>query len=120
MKFSLLLWALGLKLRSAAKKSASFRTRLAEQDMTVQIKTADGGRGRYYTLKGGAISSTGGIAAAADVSLVWSDAATGFSIMKSEDQEVKMKALTEGKLKLEGDAMKALRFTETIKRMKTV
>jgi len=51
---------------------------------------------------------------------LWSDVATGFSIMKSEDQEVKMKALTEGKLKLEGDAMKALWFTETIKQMKTV
>lgn len=120
MKFSLLLWALGLKLKSASKKSGPFRARLAEQDMVVQIRTADGRRGRYYSLKGGALTSTGGIAASADVSLVWSDAAAGFSIMKSEDQEVKMKALADGTLKLEGDAMKALWFTETIKQMKEV
>ncbi len=120
MKFSLLLWALGLKLKSAAKKSESFRTRLKELNMTVQIKTEDGKKGRFYTIKDGSISSTGGIAPAADVALVWSDASTGFTVMKSEDQEVKMKALTEGRLKLEGDGMKALWFTETIKQMKAV
>ncbi len=31
--------------------------------------------------------------------------------MQSEDQEVKMKALVDGTLKLEGEAMKALWFT---------
>jgi hypothetical protein len=120
MKFSLLLWILGRKLKAAAKKSAEFKNRVKEQNITVQIKTADNSRGRYYVLKDGEIESIKGIAPQSDVALVWSDPATGFTVMKSESQEVKMKALTEGKLKLEGDGGKALWFTETIKQMKAV
>nr|MBP7605049.1 hypothetical protein [Spirochaetota bacterium] len=67
MKFSLLLWALGLKLKSASKKSGPFRARLAEQDMVVQIRTADGRGGGSYSLKGGGLTSTGGFPPSPDL-----------------------------------------------------
>ncbi len=120
MKFSLLLYGLFFKLKSAAKKSEAFKQRLKEQNMTLQIKTQDNKRGRYFTFKDGEIISKKGIAASADVALVWCDAKTAFAVMAKGDQETSLKALTEGKLKLEGDAQKALWFTETVKQMKAI
>lgn len=120
MKFSLLLYALGVKLKSAIKKSADFKARVKEQNMTLQIRTEDGKKGRYYIFKDGEITSMKGVTANPDVALVWCDAKTAFAVMSKGDQETSMKALTEGKLKLEGDGGKALWFTETVKQMKAL
>ncbi len=120
MKFSFLLYMLNRKLKGAAKKSADFKKRLAEQNFTLQVKTEDEKRGRYFTFENGNVASKGSIIEGAQISLIWSDADTGFKTMTAKDSNASIKALQDGKLKLDGDANLALWFTETIKQMMKV
>ena len=118
MKFSLLLLALYVKLRSTAKKYPSFRARLGEQDFTLQIKTRDESRGRYYIFNDGEVYSRKGIHTHPDVALIWATADLGFRIMKAGDREASLKAREDGELAVEGDPLRAIWFTETISQMR--
>jgi len=118
MKFSLLVFLLFLKLRSTAKKHPSFKTRLGEQDFTLQITTSDGSRGRYYIFNDGQVYSRKGIHSHPDVALVWASADIGFRIMKSGDREASLKARENGNLVVEGDPLLAIWFNETISQMR--
>jgi hypothetical protein len=115
MKFQFLLFILGRKLVGKAKNDPDFKKKISEKNCTVQIKTADNSRGRYYTFKDGDVTSKKGISAAPTVSLVWKDAATGFAVLSSSDGAKKMEALQNGSLKLEGDGATALWFTDVAK-----
>ena len=118
MKFQILLYILGRKLKAKLKKDPEFKKRVSEKNCTVQIKTADNSRGRYYTFNNGEITTNKGIAADPTVSLVWENAAIAFEVLSSQDQAKRMEALQSGKLKLEGDGATALWFTETAKQAK--
>ena len=115
MKFQILLYVLGRKLKAKLKKSPEFKKRVSEKNCTVQIKTADNSRGRYYTFNKGEITSIKGVASEPTVALVLENAAVGFQVLSSKDPATKMDALHSGKLKLEGDGATALWFTETVK-----
>ena len=117
MKFSLLLFFLKVKMKRALKKSSSFKDYLKQKNLTLVIKTEDGKRARFFTLKDGELISKKGDCSDADVSLIWCDAATAFNIMASRDEELSMKAMTEGKLKIEGNAELAIWFTDALKQM---
>jgi len=118
MKFRILLYILGKKLIKKTGTSTEFKKKLAEKDCIVQIKTADNKKGRYFKIAGGNVTSTGGIAPEPTVSLTWKDAATAVAVLTSSDESKKMQALQDGSLKLEGDAMTALWFTEAMKMLK--
>ncbi|MCL1865177.1 MAG: hypothetical protein FWF73_05135 [Spirochaetes bacterium] len=118
MKFKLILFVLGRKLVKKAKKDAEFKKKISEKNCTVQIKTADNSKGRYYTFNNGEVISTKGISANPTVSLVWKDAATGASILTTKDNAKRMEALKDGSLKLEGDGATALWFTDIAKHAK--
>jgi len=118
MKFSLLLLALYLKLRSTAKKYPSFKERLGDQEFTLQIKTRDESRGRYFIFNDGDVFSRKGIHTHPDLALVWVTADLGFRLMKSGDRGAVLKARDEGDLVVEGDPMRAIWFTETVSQMR--
>jgi trimethylamine-N-oxide reductase (cytochrome c) len=118
MKFQILLYILGRKLKAKLKKDPEFKKRLSEKNCTVQFKTADNSRGRYYTFSNGEITTNKGIASDPTVSLVWENASIAFEVLSSQDQTKRMEALQSGKLKLEGDGATALWFTETVKQAK--
>jgi len=115
MKLKLVLWILGRKLVKKSKKDSEFKKKVSEKNCTVQIKTADNSLGRYYTFNNGAVTSNKGVATNPAVALVFKDAATGFSILTSNDNAKRMEALQNGSLKLEGDAATALWFTDVAK-----
>jgi len=115
MKFKILLYVLGRKLIKKAGKDAEFKKKISEKNCTVQIKTADNKKGRYYTFNNGTVTATGGIAASPAVSLTWKDAPTAFEAMKSGKV---MDALKDGSLKLEGDGATALWFAGIAKEAK--
>lgn len=115
MKFKFLLYMLGKMLKKKAQKNADFKKKVSEKNCTVQIKTADNSKGRYYTFNNGEVTSTGGIAANPTVSLTWKDAAIAFTAMKSGKV---MDALKDGSLKLEGDGATALWFAGVAKEAK--
>ena len=67
--FAFVLLGLKLKLERTAGKFPAFRDRLKEKDLTAQIKLKDNSRGRYYTLKGGRVTSKSGIHPNPDVTI---------------------------------------------------
>jgi len=108
MKFQLLLFILGRKIKGRVKNDPDFKKKAAEKNCTVQIKTADNSRGRSYTFNNGDVISKKGVTANPNVALSFKDAATGFDVLKSGKT---MDALKDGSLKLEGDAALALWFS---------
>lgn len=110
MKFKLLLFILGRKLKSKAKNDPDFKKKVAEKNCTVQIKTADNSKGRYYVFKDGEVASKKGVTADPTVALVWKDAATAFAVLSSGDAAKNMEAIQNGSLKFEGDGGTALWF----------
>jgi len=115
MKFQLVLWILGRKLLKKAKKDTEFQKKISEKNCTVQIKTADNSRGRFYTFNDGKIVTEKGVAANPTVALVFKDAATGFTVLKSGKT---VEAVQNGSLKLEGDGGTALWFSGVAKEAK--
>jgi len=115
MKFKILLFILGRKLKARAKNDPDFKKKVAEKNCTVQIKTADNSKGRYYTFNNGEVISKKGIAANPTVALVWVDAATGFAVLSSGSAEKNMEAVKNGSLKFEGDGGTALWFAGVAK-----
>ena len=118
MKFKILLYILGRKLIKKAGTSADFKKKISEKNCTVQVKTADNKKGRYYTFNNGGVTSTGGVTANPTAAMVWKDAATAFKVLTSSDDAKGMQAFQDGSLKLEGDAGTALWFTEVAKQLK--
>ena len=110
MKFSLLLYALSKKLKSGSKKTGALQDKIKEKNFSIQIKTEDNKKARYFIFEDGKVLSKKGLHEKPLVSLVWSDSKVGFKTMVSGSGKAQMKALTEGKLKLEGDAQLALQF----------
>ena len=115
MKFKLILFILGRRLVKGAGKKPEFKQKISGKNCTVQIKTADNSRGRYYTFNNGSVTSTKGIAANPTVALVFKDAATGASVLASKDPNAKMEAIKSGSLKFEGDGATALWFADAAK-----
>jgi len=117
MKFSMLLYVLMKKLKSAAKKRPDFKKKLMEKNYTLVIRTEDAKRARFFTFNNGDVISGRGDRAGADISLVWKDAPTGFRVMASGKNKAFMAALQDGSLKLQGDANLALAFTGAVQEM---
>lgn len=115
MKFQILLFFLGRMIKSKAKSDPEYKKKLAEKNCTVQIKTADNKRGRYYTFTNGEMTTAKGVAAKSDVAIVWQDAKIAFETLKAGSQQQTMQALQNGQLKLEGDGGVALWFMDKAK-----
>lgn len=110
MKFQILLFILGRKLKKRVKNDPDFKKKVAEKNCTVQIKTADNSKGRHFIFNNGEVTSKKGIAANSNVALVWKDATTGFAVLSSGSNEKTMEAVKTGALKFEGDGGLALWF----------
>jgi hypothetical protein len=112
MKLSMLLFALGSKLRLSALISATFRKRLRSRDFAIVIRTAERGPARTFVVRGGRIRSRSGRDASADTELVWRDAQTAFETMLSSDELDAFSAIGRGRLRILGDLENALRFMD--------
>ena len=117
MKFSLLLFLLAIKFKWASKKKPNFRKKLKQKNFTGLIKTSDNKKGRSFVIENGTVISKRGIVNKSNFALVWSDAATAFSVMASGNTDVFVKAISDSKLKIEGDGMHALWFLQLTKDM---
>jgi hypothetical protein len=115
MKLSLLLFALGLKLRLSALISATFRKRLRSRDFVIVIRTAERGPARTFLIHGGRIRSRLGRDASADTELVWRDAQTAFRTMLSSDELDSFSAIGQARLRILGDLENALCFMDLAK-----
>jgi len=117
MKFSILLYGFYILLRFTAWKHESFRSLVAELDLSMVIRTADGKKARRYAWTRGTLSSEKGNGAAPDFSLVWKDAGAGYRSMMKMKPGALMHAIKDGSLKLDGDAGKVTKFLQIFKAM---
>jgi len=101
VKFRLLLFILGQKLKKAAKKNDSFRKFIKGKNIRIVMKTT-AGQGKAFIIQNGSVSTSKDLAQA-DAALIWSDGNTAFSVLSSGDDEAIIAALTEKKLQSEGN-----------------
>jgi trimethylamine-N-oxide reductase (cytochrome c) len=78
--FSLMLWGIALLLKLTASQPA-FKKRLAEKNLTVQLRLKDGTRGRLYKFQDRKITSRSGISEKADVIMEFDNAAMAIAIL---------------------------------------
>ena len=76
-----ILFALPQVLRVSARRSDKFARLMAEHNAIIQIQTKDGSVGRHYIFNAGKITSRAGIHPAADVRIIFKDAATAVRLM---------------------------------------
>jgi trimethylamine-N-oxide reductase (cytochrome c) len=68
-------------IKFVAKRHPAYKARLKEKDFTAQIKTQDNSQGRYFTFKGGQVSSKRGIHSSPDLSMAFRNAALGVKLL---------------------------------------
>ena len=114
MKFRLLLYVLHKKMAWAARKNPRFKKFIQDKQMKFAIKAGPNGAGRYFVFDSGQISSSSKKIDACDAAMVWSDAETAFKVMASGNDEASVAALTEKKLKVEGDLKAFMWFSRAV------
>ena len=103
LRLSATLYGLKLFIAFRARGSAEFRARLAEHDATIQLRTRDGGVGRWYSFKSGRMKSGSGIHRSPDVVLSFKTAKIGAELLTPPiDQLRQINALKDFVLTLEG------------------
>ncbi|HDI58806.1 MAG TPA: hypothetical protein ENF48_00375 [Desulfobacteraceae bacterium] len=115
MQLTLLLYALGLVLRVAARCHPAFRRYIANTRARILIKTADGTRARLFVFDKGRFRSFPGGQGDFDAAMVWQDAATGFAVMTSRRPDAAFNAAAAGKLRVEGTSLYAQWFEDGLK-----
>ncbi len=83
MKLSLILFALGLKLRWSARFGSALRKNLLDVDRLIVIRTRDGRWARSYRFRDGRVTVSGGIHPEATAELVWNDVPVAVAAMLS-------------------------------------
>ena len=76
-RFSVILYGLYQTLRFMARRHPTFAQRLAEKNLTAQMRTADNTVARWYTFKDGRVSSGKGLHRAPDVTVTVANADLG-------------------------------------------
>ena len=73
-KFRIILFGLNQVLRHTARKYPEFRARLAEHDVIAQMLARDEEVGRWFQIKGGALTSGAGVHPRPDITIAFKNA----------------------------------------------
>lgn len=115
MRFSILLFVLSVVLKIASYGNKAFKKYISKFSARILIKTEDGTRARMFVFEKGKVSSKAGDQPGFDVALIWSDAATAFSVMTDKRKDASFKAAAQGKLRVEGMSLYAQWFEDGMK-----
>ncbi len=119
--FSIVLFALSVKLKITAWRHSSYKSRIREKSLVGQIKLKDDSRGRYFVFQNGKVISKNGIHGNPDVVLMFRSPGLGVEIMIPPWDYLDMiNAMKNVNLELEGPDELASWFVETIGLMLTV
>ncbi len=102
MRFAILLRALALILKIASKRNETFKRFIGTVSVKIAIKTKNN-KGRTFIFNNGTVSSTRRLTQY-DAALVFSDAKTGFTVLKEGTQDASFYAAATGNLHVEGMA----------------
>jgi hypothetical protein len=114
MRFSAILFLLGLKLRWSAWSNGDFRKRLRRLNRVVVIRTEDGRQARSYVFRNDSVHIQGGIHPEATVELVWADPDTAIKAMLSGNPLDNFSAIGRGDLSINGNLQDALWFSDFV------
>jgi molybdopterin guanine dinucleotide-containing S/N-oxide reductase-like protein len=121
IRLGLQLFAFALYLRITTWRYPSFKARLQEKNLTVQLKVRDNSVGRYYTFHQGKVTSKSGIHQKPDVTMGFGDAALGCSLLLPwRNQMEQTDAMKQFRLTLEGQDELTYWFMETLSLMFSV
>ncbi len=112
MRFSVVLYLLGLKLRWSAWRHREFRKRLQRVERVIVIRTEDGRRARTYVFRHGTVRDHGGRDPQASVEMVWSDPDAAVKAMLSPNPLDNFSAIGRGELAILGNLQDALWFSD--------
>jgi len=116
VKFTLLLFILGQKLKKAAKKNDAFRNFIKGKNIRIVMKTV-GGQGKVFIIQEGSVRTSSRDLAQTDAALLWCDGNTAFSVMSSGDDEALIAAMTEKKLQPEGNYKEFMWFLTALSKL---
>ena len=119
--FPIILVGLGAVIRVAAFMRPAFRSKLAERDAIIQIKTKDCRYGRYFEFRGGDMRSKRGLHAAPDATLVFKDVATAVKLLSPFASHFDfIEAIKTFRLDFEGPDETTRWFTEVVSALMTL
>ncbi len=129
MIFDFMLFCSGIAMKTgitvASRKDSDFRQRLKERDFLIKIGLQKRGKGRYYKLTEGKLS-TGSKAngTPADMTIMWSDGTIALkSMLKLRPKDLVESMSNEiaaGRLTIEMNALTSVWFLTTMKQMTDV
>lgn len=115
LKFLLTLWGIGFALRSGRALNPEVKNMAKENDLIVQFKAEREDIGRYFILRGGKLETRRGIHPNPEFSWVFSDAKSGFAILKAGSEEAMAQGMMEQKIRFEGDMNRGVWFNNVLK-----
>ena len=116
MRLSIILFALGLKLRWSQWRDANFRKQVKRIDRIVVIRSEDGKAARSFVFRDGSLQVVGGVHPEATTELVWRDTAVAVKAMLSSNPLDTFSALGRGDMAILGNIQDALWFSDFVDR----
>jgi trimethylamine-N-oxide reductase (cytochrome c) len=120
-RFSALLFGIAPMLRAKARRYPAFAERLAEKDLTVQIKTFDGAVARHFSFARGKVVSARGLHPAPDVTISVATAELGARLFVPwVDHLERIEAMKNFNFKADGPDELVVWFTQMLTTMMTL
>lgn len=118
IKFRVLLWALALLMKKAAKKTPDFRKQLEGKNFAFQLQTEDGSAVRQYVIADNRIRSKGRPHNDPAFTIAFKNADTGLRILTSKDKNAFMKGIQDKDIIISGDLSLVMWFQSVSKYLK--
>ncbi|MEY1660763.1 hypothetical protein [Isoalcanivorax beigongshangi] len=117
MRFRLVMWILGLRLRWLGRRNEKFAGKLSGRNVLMQWRTKAGTPARWFHFSDGGVRSGAGLHPAPTVALSFEDAAYAFNVLKQAagNQMVFMEGMQQQKIAIEGDVSQMMWFMSLMK-----
>jgi molybdopterin guanine dinucleotide-containing S/N-oxide reductase-like protein len=115
VRFRGVTWTLARLIRWRARRRPDFGARLAEHDLTAQLRLADGSLGRYFVFTNGRVSSQAGLHPHPDVVMSFRDAAVAARILRARRNRLELlNAARTSQLELTGPGRLVTHFSDAL------
>lgn len=121
MRLRMIMYAYYLLFRYTAWKKEQFRQKLEERDLVLVMRARDSKIARSFIFEKGRVRSAPGDREDALCRLVWATESDGAQVMTAiarGDSKALMKAVIDGRLQLEGDAMAVSWYMGAVNRLR--
>lgn len=119
MKFSLLLWVMGLLMARASRNNPAFQQQLKGKDLVFQMQTLDGKIARHFIVANERIRSKSGAFAQPAFAIAFKDAAYGFTTLQARNKQLAfMQGIQDKAIQIKGNPALVMWFQGLMKYLK--